>query len=144
MNKRDFIVHGGGALLAGAVCLPAMARPSETTLGDGALADQVDPSHGQPVRQQDWRALLGLTFDTQTSLGRPLQLVLSEVGGSGAAPADTVLEQFTVTLQGPRALPLQAGMHWLHHAETGPVPLYLEPVAHGDQISYDAHFSLMT
>jgi hypothetical protein len=142
MKKRDFIVHCGGTLLAGAVCLPTMARQSETTLGDGTLADQTDALRGRPGRQQDWEALQGLSFDTQTSLGRPLKLVLSAVSGHGALFANSELDQFTVTLSGPRALPLQAGMHSLHHADTGSVRLYLEPVAHGDQISYDAHFSL--
>ena len=144
MNKRDFIVHGGGTLLAGAVCLPAMGRPTETTSSSDARASAADALRGPARQQQDWQALQGQVFDTQTTLGRPLQLILSQVSASRAARADTALEQFTVTLQGPRALPLQAGLHMLHHADTGPVALYLEPVAHGEQITYDAHFSLTT
>ena len=142
MNKRDFIVHGGGTLLAGAVWLPAIGRPTETTSSNDASASRDDAMRGQVRRRKDWQALQGQVFDTHTTLGRPVQLVLSQVSASDAAPADTALEQFTVTLQGPRALPLQAGMHILHHASTGPMTLYLEPVAHGEQITYDAHFSL--
>jgi hypothetical protein len=144
MNKRDFIVHGGGTLLAGAVCLPAMGRPTPTTSSNDASASATQAPRGQPRQQQDWQALQGQVFDTQTTLGRPVQLALSLVSASDAARADNALAQFTVTLQGPRALPLQAGLHMLHHPDTGPVALYLEPVAHGEQITYDAHFSLRT
>jgi hypothetical protein len=144
MNKRDFIVHGGGTLLAGAVWLPAMGRPTDTASSNDASVLQADALRRQARQQQDWQALQGLVFDTQTTLGRPLQLVLSQVSASDAAPSETALQQFTVTLQGPRALPLQAGLHMLHHPDTGAVALYLEPVAHGEQITYDAHFSLRT
>ena len=145
MNKRDFIVRGGGSLLAGAVWLPAMGRSTETPSSNDVNASAADALRGQarqPHQQQDWQALQGQVFETQTALGRSLPLVLSQVSARDVASAGGALQQFTVTLQGPRALPLQAGLHMLHHAGTGPVALYLEPVAHGEHITYDAHFSL--
>lgn len=144
MNKRDFIVQGGGTLLAGATWLPAIACP-EAGSNHGQASAQADvaaASGGAPRQLPDWQARQGLVFDAHTPLGRPVGLLLSEAKARDDASAHTALQQFTVSLQGPRGLPLPAGLHTLHHPETGPVALYLQPVQHGELITYDAHFSL--
>lgn len=145
MNKRDFILQSGGVLLSGAAWLPTVghACPSAASSGPAANADRLvslDAGHSL----QAWQALQGLSFGTHTTLGRPVQLVLSQVSVASGLRADTALAQFTVTLQGPRGMPLQAGLHSLHHPSTGPVSLYLEPHQQGEHISYAAHFSLTT
>jgi hypothetical protein len=134
MNKRDFIVHSGSTLMAGAAWMPWQSPAQAATA--------VRASTTQPGLEamRAWQALIGDAFQTHTALERPVTLTLQDVQGKTAAAG---LHQFTVRLQGPRALPLQAGLHRLTHPQTGEVALYLEPVSHGEQIAYDAHFSLL-
>lgn len=124
MNKRDFIVRSS-ALLAGAAVRPTGAQAASETRDTLA----------------HWKALEGECFEAHTATGRLVTLTLTEVRAKGSTQA---LDQFTVRLQGPRALPLHAGLHELAHPLAGELALYLEPVAHGPQITYDAHFSLLT
>lgn len=136
MNKRDFMVRGGGSMLAGASWMPLAAQAKVSTASRDEAA--------RPARHQDlWQALQGQSFGTHTALGRPLTLVLSQVRTAVGPHACSSLEQFTVSWQGPRSLPLPAGLHTLHHPETGAVAMHLEPVSHGEAITYDAHFSLL-
>ena len=137
MNKRDFIVQGGSALLAGATT-SVWAAPA--TGASVAATTQV----ASTANQAGWQALLGQAFKGQTSLGRPVSLTLTAVDSKAADAAASGLTQFTVSFQGPRALPLKAGLHQLSHTQTGQVQLYLEPVHHGEHIHYDAHFSLLS
>jgi hypothetical protein len=55
-----------------------------------------------------------------------------------------LLEQFTVSWQGPRSLPLQAGLNTSHHPESGAVAMHLKPVSSGDKMTHGAHFSLLS
>jgi hypothetical protein len=141
MNKRDFLVNGGKALvgggataLAGLNPLMAMPRPPQ----------QADDAAAQPARllqrQADWQALCGTDFAARTSVHLPTQLTLTEVRPAG--PADTRLEQFTAVFEGPSRRQLPAGLHALAHGTMGDVALYLEPIgsAHG-RTTYQAHFS---
>jgi len=136
MNKRDFMVTGGGALLGGAAWLSA-AGPAHGAAVESPPAGMAGSLMGDLAA---WQALQGESFQTQTALGRPVALILSAVHAQASTGR---LTQFTVRLQGPRARPLQAGLHALRHDPVGDVALYLEPVAHGAEITYDAHFSLL-
>lgn len=138
MNKRDFLVHGGGVLLSGATMGAAWAAraPANATPYEGAT-----PAATQLAR---WQALQGLRFGCHTTLGRPVALILSDVIESTHAASHTGIEQFTLSFEGPRALPLRSGLYTLQHAQTGDVAVYLEPVGHGEHITYAAHFSLLS
>ncbi|HEX5356093.1 MAG TPA: hypothetical protein VFW93_07735 [Aquabacterium sp.] len=138
MNKRDFIVQGGSALLSSATLGSAWA--AHTGSPSPELADQA----GSSSAQARWQALMGQGFHSQTGMGRPVTLTLLAVSDKGASPAASRLEQFTVSFQGPRALPLKPGLHELTHPQAGQVHLYLEPVPQGEHIHYDAHFSLLS
>lgn len=145
MNKRDFLIQGG-ALVGAATGGTAWAGHAAPSLRQSAQADAHDLTHMTPgTEQARWQAMAGERFSGLTALGRPVELVLSEVVGNamtGAALAGGA-EQFTVSFEGPRALPLQAGMHLLNHPSVGAIQLYLEPVSQGERIGYDAHFSLL-
>ncbi len=138
MNKRDFLVHGGGVLLSGATMGAAWAAraPANATPYEGALTTMPQLAR--------WQTLQGLRFDCRTTLGRPVALMLSDVIESAHAAPHTGIEQFTLSFEGPRALPLRPGLYTLQHAQTGDVAMYLEPVRHGEHITYAAHFSLLT
>lgn len=142
MNKRDFIVQGG-TLLTGAAWLPAVGHTISAASANDACGAPGAAQPGMPGQWQAWQALQGQMFDARTALGRPVQLVLRQVSPRGPAMQDTALRSFTVSLQGPRSLPLLAGTHTLHHPDTGLVALYLEPVQRGEHITYDAHFSML-
>lgn len=137
MNKRDFLVQGGALVSAVASGASWAAQPAAGHTG------------AQPLSQQArWQALLGERFSGATTLGRPIELRLSQVSAHPLATATqatqgTPAEQFTVSFEGPRAMPLQAGLYPLQHPTAGTVQLYLEPVSHGERIVYDAHFSLL-
>jgi hypothetical protein len=137
MNKRDFIVQGGSALLASASTSAAWAsHPS--------ASPALPKPHTPPASAQaSWQALQGQAFHSQTTLGRPVILSVLAVSEKLASNTATGLAQFTVSFQGPRALPMAPGLHQLSHPQTGPVQLYLQPVRQGDHIDYDAHFSLL-
>lgn len=137
MNKRDFIVQGGGALLAGATTSTWAAHATDASATSGT-------QKASTTTQAGWQALLGQAFSSQTKLGRPVTLTVIAVDGQATDGAAPGLTQFTVSFQGPRALPLKAGLHQLSHAQAGQVPLYLEPVHQGEHIHYDAHFSLLS
>lgn len=139
MNKRDFIVQGSGALLGSATLGSAWAASATNT----ATASSAPHS----AAQASWQALQGQAFTGQTALGRAVTLTLQDVSDMTGMPtghAATSLEQFTVSFQGPRALPLKTGLHQLTHPQTGPVQLYLEAVHQGEHVHYDAHFSLLS
>jgi hypothetical protein len=87
--------------------------------------------------------LVGEHFEGLTALGRPVPLVLHKVQAVPFANADARLDQFTVSFEGPRHLPLPAGLHTLQHPGMGSVSVYLEPVDRGERLTYAAHFSLM-
>lgn len=135
MNKRDFIVQGGSALLGSTALGSAWAAAKPSVHPDSLATDT--------SMQSSWQALLGESFTGQTTLGRTVSLALFDVASK---PADTAsnMAQFTVSFQGPRALPLKTGLHQLTHHQTGPVQLYLEAVHQGERIHYDAHFCLLS
>ena len=137
MNKRDFLVHGGGVLLSGATMGAAWATraPANATPYDSATA--ATPHLAR------WQRLQGLRFGCHTTLGRPVTLILSDVIQSAHAASHTDIEQFTLSFEGPRALPLRPGLYTLQHSQTGDVAMYLEPVGHGEHMTYAAHFSLL-
>ncbi|MBI5925048.1 MAG: hypothetical protein HY836_05560 [Aquabacterium sp.] len=136
MNKRDFIVQGSGTLLAGVATSTWAAHATDASATPGT-------PEASTATQAGWQALLGQAFNSQTKLGRPVTLTVIAVDGQATDVAAPGLTQFTVSFQGPRALPLKAGLHQLSHTQAGQVQLYLEPVPQGEHIHYDAHFSLL-
>ena len=142
IDKRAFIVRGGGALLGGALWPMAQADACSAAPTSPTAQPADDTPLAAPQGMRGWQALQGLSFGTHTTLGRPLQLVLSHVSFSAHKQNDTGLEQFSVHWQGPCAKPLQAGLHHLHHPDVGQVALYLEPTGRDGHMTYAAHFSL--
>lgn len=139
MNKRDFLVQGGGVLLSGATTMGtawAARSPANATPYAGAIAPAPHLAR--------WQTLQGLRFGCHTTLGRPVALILSDVIERAHPASHTGIEQFTLSFEGPRALPLRSGLYTLQHSQTGDVAMYLEPVKHGEHITYAAHFSLLT
>lgn len=139
MNKRDFIVQGGSALLGSSTLGSAWAAGAATVAASSTTSESPTP---EATTQANWEALLGQAFTGQTTLGRTVALTLHKVD-SKATGISAGMEQFTVSFQGPRALPLKTGSHQLTHPQTGPVQLYLEAVHQGEHMHYDAHFSLL-
>jgi hypothetical protein len=141
MSKRDFIRHSGAALLAVSAGVPLMSQARAV-----AVPPTMDAGGALGSGLASWRALQGEVLEAHTALGRPVALTLTEVLVKAApllSQAKPGMSQFTVRLQGPRALPLQAGLHVLKHAKAGELALYLEPVSNGSRRTYDAHFSLV-
>ncbi|TAK95931.1 MAG: hypothetical protein EPO09_07160 [Aquabacterium sp.] len=140
MNKRDFIVQGGSALLGSSTLGSAWAAGATTVAASSTTSESLTPA--ATTAQASWDALLGQAFTGQTTLGRSVALTLHKVSGK-ATGTSASMEQFTVSFQGPRALPLKTGSHQLTHPQTGTVRLYLEAVHQGEHMLYDAHFSLL-
>jgi len=148
MNKRDFLIQGSGALLAGTGVVTGIGAG----VGAGvppvprrAIAPTPTPTPAPAPSGSEawWRALLGQPFEGHTTLGRAVTLHLHAVTPRPPAQPDTALEQFTVSFSGPRSLPLPAGTHTLRHPQAGAVALYLEPLRQGEHRHYAAHFSLL-
>lgn len=130
MNKRDFLVHSGGLVLT----TTAISAP----LGMGSRPAQAASA------QAHWEALQGQVFACQTRLGRPIELTLSAVHTGAHHARLSRQAQFTVSFEGPRGRPLQEGIYALQHPQAGTTALHLTPVAHGELITYDAHFNLLS
>lgn len=143
MNKRDFLIQGGGTLLGGSSLNTAWgASRAAVTEPKQALTD-ASHAHGTPRRLAHWQALQGLSFGVLTPLGRQTALVLRQVSPVQHGAHHAALEQFTLAFEGPRGLPLPAGLHALTHPELGTVSVYLEPVQRDQLLTYQAHFSLL-
>lgn len=140
MNKREFLAQGG-ALASGALSAPwltgsAQAQPDAATPTPEHTAEL---SAGTEL--STWRSRLGERFEVSSPLGRNVSLRLSEVAPLGRAHAE--VEQFRLSFEGPRHLPLGEGLHALRGADNALVHLHLQPVRAADGLRYQAHFSLI-
>jgi hypothetical protein len=142
MNKRDFLVHSGGALLGATALKPTWASAIPSAAAAGEWTSPAKPA--APGTLDAWQAFEGQGFAARSALGRPLQLVLTRLSPRGPTKAASGgLEQFTLAFTGTRNLPLPEGLCMLQHPATGPLQLYLQPARHGKTIVYTAHFSLL-
>lgn len=135
MKKREFLTRGGAA---------ASAVMSSPWLGSAAqAAHAANTAKALPHTQSldAWQTRLGTCFEAQTPLGRVVSLRLAEVTDQGADQGK--VEQFSLSFEGPRHLPLSEGTHTLHsqHGET--FSLHLQPLRAETGLRYQAHFSLL-
>ncbi|MDE2401047.1 MAG: hypothetical protein KGL90_05240 [Burkholderiales bacterium] len=147
MNKRNFLVHSGQALLSGSTGLLATWTPAQASAAATKASTMATGLTGTSNRSgmSHWQGLIGSEFAAVTPVQLPTTLTLLEVAPKhthSRAPAG--LEQFTLTFQGPSRRQLPAGLHTLAHGEHGGQLVYLEPTLHQDgQTRYTACFSLM-
>jgi len=132
MNKRNFLIFGGQALVG---LQPLLAATPGTARAPVSSSPGPRLSH----RQAEWQALCGTRFGATTPVHLSTQLTLREVR---SGPQAQGLEQFTVVFEGPSRRRLAAGLHDLQHETAGRLALYLEPLGTSQgRTTYSAHFS---
>lgn len=121
MQRREFVIAGGG-LLAGALPLaPALAAA---------------PAGVKIVRAAAYAALVNQDFNVYAT-GRGVSMRLSALKELPAGPGQ---EQFTLTFSAADGVTLPSGSYDVEHAAIGLTPLYLENSVPG---TYLAHFNLL-
>lgn len=138
MKKRQFLAQGG-ALASGVMTGPWLATSAhaQADLTPTAPADARLEGSGLLA----WQARQGERFEVLSALGRKVVLRLAEV--NTLPLADARVEQFRLSFEGPRHLPLREGLHALQGANGTLAHLHLQPVRSATGLSYQVHFSLL-
>lgn len=113
MNKRDFMMAGGSALVAGG----SWAAGSGTAASSAPVA--------APADMAGWQALIGQTFDVR-ALASAHQLCLQDVQPVHSNLADASTEQFTLIFAQTEGTALSAGTQLLQaQAGSQVLPVFL-------------------
>lgn len=135
MNRRDFLICGGGAVLLGGVGTGSVSE-AETLIQDIKA----------PVDGGGWEALLDHNFKLYPKHGSRLDMTLISVEKRAAASAQSGsrLEQFSLTFLG-HGHELTEGSYVMTHPRVNPFLLYLQPVGGAARHAhYRADFNLLT
>ena len=141
MKKRQFLAQGG-ALASGVVAGPWLAASAQAQ-ADRAAAPMPTSTHLDDSALRAWQARLDERFAVVSLLGREVVLRLAEVDALTQAGDEIGVEQFRLSFEGPRHLPLAEGLHTLQAANGAQAHLHLQPVRSAAGLRYLAHFSLL-
>lgn len=139
MKKREFL-NQGGVLASGVMAGPWLAG-SARAQADVAAKTPHDGTQAPGTGLSAWQARLGEHFEARTPLGRSVTLHLAEV--ASPPQAHPGVEQFCLSFEGPRHLPLGEGLHALQGATDSHIAVHLQPVRSAEGLRYLAHFSLL-